>query len=352
MSDRDRQQPYGRSQQRSGAYRDEAHYRQQQPYQSQSDDHRQPGGDWQDDGRGDRSYRQSGYRFSGQGEPYREDYDSQEDWNMRRRSPRSGPREQVYHPRDFDASGGNDFGNFTSEDYGGRDFYNRDSPSGGMRSSESYRPSYGVSSWFRSDHDHDRSGDYSGWRDYGESRGFLQRAGDEVASWFGDDDASRRREMDKREMDTREDHRGRGPANYTRSDERIFEDANDHLTHDWTVDASNITVTVRDGEVTLDGTVDSRQAKRRAEDCVDGLSGVKHVQNNLRVQDRSAGAYRSGSTSGWRENGRSDAATQERDSEFSSGNDTTAANTTNGIGSSATAGVINASAPRSSDKPS
>jgi hypothetical protein len=88
-------------------------------------------------------------------------------------------------------------------------------------------------------------------------RGFLQKAGDEVASWFGDEDAARRREQD---------HRGRGPADYTRSDERIREDANDRLTEDWRVDASRISVTVQSGEVTLNGTVSRRpeQPARRA----------------------------------------------------------------------------------------
>jgi hypothetical protein len=119
--------------------------------------------------------------------------------------------------------------------------------------------------------------------DRDEGRGFWDRASDEVASWFGDEDAARRREQD---------HRGRGPSNYTRSDERIREDANDRLTDDWRVDASNVTVTVDKGEITLNGTVTSREAKRRAEDVVDSISGVKHVQNNLRVQETtSAGTY-------------------------------------------------------------
>jgi osmotically-inducible protein OsmY len=110
-------------------------------------------------------------------------------------------------------------------------------------------------------------------------RGFWDRASDEVASWFGDDEAARRREQD---------HRGRGPKDYIRSDERIRDDANDKLTDDWRVDASNITVSVKDGEITLNGTVTSREAKRRAEDVVDDISGVKHVQNNLRVQTATA----------------------------------------------------------------
>ncbi|EAR50853.1 probable osmotically inducible sensory protein [Oceanicola granulosus HTCC2516] len=106
-------------------------------------------------------------------------------------------------------------------------------------------------------------------------RDFFDKAGDEIASWFGDDDAERRREQD---------HRGRGPKGYVRSDARISEDVNDALTHDRLVDASEITVTVKDREVTLDGEVDSRQAKRRAEDCAEDCVGVEHVQNNLRVR--------------------------------------------------------------------
>lgn len=111
-------------------------------------------------------------------------------------------------------------------------------------------------------------------RDYdSDERGFLDRAGDEVLSWFGDRDARRRRELD---------HRGRGPKSYVRSDERIREDVNDRLTEDVWVDASEIEVSVAEGEVTLSGTVEDRRSKRRAEDVADDVTGVKHVQNNLR----------------------------------------------------------------------
>jgi hypothetical protein len=43
-------------------------------------------------------------------------------------------------------------------------------------------------------------------------------------------------------------------------------------------------VKVSNCEVTLSGTVESREAKRRAEDCADSVSGVRNVQNNLRIQ--------------------------------------------------------------------
>ena len=88
----------------------------------------------------------------------------------------------------------------------------------------------------------------------------------------------------QRQMGPKPHHRGRGPRGYVRSDERINEDVHDRLTEDWILDASDIAVSVSGGEVTMDGTVASRQDKRRAEDIVEGISGVTHVQNNLRVK--------------------------------------------------------------------
>jgi hypothetical protein len=91
-------------------------------------------------------------------------------------------------------------------------------------------------------------------------------------------------------------HRGRGPKDYKRSDERIREDINDRLTDDHALDASHITVSVKDGEATLTGNVDSKFAKRRAEDIADMAIGVKHVQNNLRVDTGSAMMPSAGTT--------------------------------------------------------
>ncbi|HVW54481.1 MAG TPA: BON domain-containing protein [Rhizobiaceae bacterium] len=113
-------------------------------------------------------------------------------------------------------------------------------------------------------------------------RDFWDRAGDEVSSWFGDEDAARRRRQDQ--------HRGRGPKNYTRSDERIEEDINDRLTDDWMLDATEIEVEVSGGDVTLSGNVDERSDKRRAEDIAESVSGVGNVQNNIRVKQRNWGS--------------------------------------------------------------
>lgn len=114
-----------------------------------------------------------------------------------------------------------------------------------------------------------------------QERGWWDKTTDEVSSWFGDDDAKRRRRMDEMREDN---HRGKGPKNYTRSSERIKEDVNDQLGDHWMLDASNVEVEVNGTEITLTGTVDSRENKRRAEDIADSVSGVTHVQNNLRVK--------------------------------------------------------------------
>lgn len=124
-----------------------------------------------------------------------------------------------------------------------------------------------------------------------EERGWWDRASDAVASWFGDEEAERRRRMDQQR-----EHRGRGPKGYRRSDERIKEDVNDRLSDDYYLDASDVEVMVSNTEVTLTGTVNSREDKRRAEDIAESVSGVSNVENRLRVKQGSYGTYSSPGT--------------------------------------------------------
>jgi osmotically-inducible protein OsmY len=213
-----------------------------------------------------------------------------------------------------------------------------------------------------------------------DERGFMDRAGDEVRSWFGDDDAERRRQLDDRDRyrervygqsgeygpgnyrsstdrewrdsgdrgyygdrsyygdrngfgdrsytadrgyygdrsayygdrsyrfgdrgvgnysgqqgypgsfrdrngfeAERQSFVGRGPKGYQRSDARINEDVCDRLCDSPDIDATNVDVRVNGGEVTLSGSVSSREEKRRAEDMIEHVSGVREVHNNLRV---------------------------------------------------------------------
>jgi hypothetical protein len=81
---------------------------------------------------------------------------------------------------------------------------------------------------------------------------------------------------------------GRGPRNYQRSDERIREEVNERLTDDPRIDASDIDVEVRSGEVILHGRVDERRDKRTAEEIVENLPGVKDVRNEIRVEQHPA----------------------------------------------------------------
>lgn len=141
-------------------------------------------------------------------------------------------------------------------------------------------PGYG-----RSGSGRDYHGDRYGYDDRRDGRGWWDRTSDEVSSWFGDEFAARRREEDRRRDEQEEHHRGKGPRGYTRSDDRIREDVSDRLADNPILDASEIDVSVSSGEVTLGGSVDSRYAKRLAEDLADDVLGVKNVQNNLRVRE-------------------------------------------------------------------
>jgi osmotically-inducible protein OsmY len=110
-----------------------------------------------------------------------------------------------------------------------------------------------------------------------EAGDFFRRAGERVVSWFGGDEA------DDRNRDRSRDYRGMGPKGYKRADERISDEAHERLTDDPWVDATNISISVSGGEITLAGTVETREGKHRAERCVEDISGVNHVQNNLRI---------------------------------------------------------------------
>jgi osmotically-inducible protein OsmY len=102
-------------------------------------------------------------------------------------------------------------------------------------------------------------------------------------------------------------HTGRGPQGYQRSNERIKEEVCEVLTRHGQVDASHINIRVENGEVTLEGTVETRREKRLAEEAVEHLSGVKDVHNQLRVgaqqgnggtQQETSAAHQAGLQSG------------------------------------------------------
>ncbi len=157
------------------------------------------------------------------------------------------------------------------------------------------RGEYGRGADYGRGYDYDR-GDW-GFRTRGregrereEGRGWWDRVTDEVSSWFGGGEDERRRGGQ---------YRGRGPRGYRRSDSRIEEDINDRLSDHPYLDASDIEVSVENGEVKLSGTVNSRHEKRLAEDLAEMVSGVTHVENRIRVNRGGWGtATGSGMTAG------------------------------------------------------
>lgn len=220
----------------------------------------------------------------------------------------------------------------------------------------------------------DKDTDYERWRRYGRDRGWLDKVSDEVRSWFGDEEAERRRMLDEREREREQGrsrergrdlgpeksrwdmyrrpqhdfdqaygpafrshygpmwergygsfeqeryrdmgygvhepysqqsspwqeersrqyvpqtfasrysgHYGRGPRLYRRSDERIKDEICERLYRSSLIDASEIDIDIKEGEVTLNGNVESREEKRFAEDVAEDVFGVTDVHNNIRV---------------------------------------------------------------------
>jgi hypothetical protein len=77
---------------------------------------------------------------------------------------------------------------------------------------------------------------------------------------------------------------GQAPKNAARPDARILEDVADALTYRGDLDATDIEVLVKDGEVTLEGTVTDRRSKHIAEEVSEGIVGVRDVHNRLTIR--------------------------------------------------------------------
>ncbi|WII72446.1 BON domain-containing protein [Bdellovibrio sp. 22V] len=115
-----------------------------------------------------------------------------------------------------------------------------------------------------------------------QSRGYQQDYGsrDRYSSMYEESQSPERYSQSERS----EQFTGKGPKNFKRSDERIKDEVCEMLTRDADIDASEIDVDVKEGVVTLTGTVPDRRMKHLAEDCSERCYGVRDVTNQLRVQ--------------------------------------------------------------------
>lgn len=230
-------------------------------------------------GRGYREQEERGYRDRGEGE-LRAQFGN-EDYEGQRQQGRydQGDRYGNYGNRERNSSGSSRGDYEQSGSRSGRDF--GQSNQGGSRG-------------YTGGQEYNRGAEEN-WTDFGGGRGYGgERSGErnrrEEMGGYGE---SGHRENDF--WSVRGPYTGHGPQGYKRSDERITEDVNERLTQHGHLDASMIQVKVKDGEVTLTGSVPDRQAKRMAEDIAESCSGVKEVQNQLRVNKENQ-------TSGTRQN--------------------------------------------------
>jgi hypothetical protein len=177
-----------------------------------------------------------------------------------------GRQPKDYHPENSNGSGPNPYGSYGQGGYGVGNY------TSGSYSNGSQRNVHGFEKNQRSDQAV-TYGDSS-------SRGFA-------GSYDQSSDNPYTSSLKYGTQSPEVSHAGKGPKGYRRSDERIKEDANEHLTHDHHVDAGEIEVSVENGVITLSGTVEDRQMKRMAEDCVEGINGVIDVKNDLKVESKS-----------------------------------------------------------------
>jgi hypothetical protein len=164
-------------------------------------------------------------------------------------------------------------------------------PTGGMRSDyEGPRgyPTAGMRADNRYEDRPRRGRSYGGDQSPNYSRGDLGYAREGAFYQDLDEPAARRG------WDRTGPFSGMGPKNYRRSDASILEEACERLTRHGRVDARDIELDVKDGNVTLRGSVPQRPMKRLAEDAVEAISGVQEVFNELRLrtQDEQHGGLR------------------------------------------------------------
>ena len=266
---------------------------------------RQMSGEWRDEGRGGRD---QGEEYSASERDYRgrdQGYGAEHGWS---------PGSEYYNERSQSYRGGEDYGRYGQERSGRAGYGEISQSSGGYGSGagrnwrdedRNYGGDYGNRGSGSSVYGRYYGGGASAYTGSGYGRSYGRGAGEAYGEGgYGRDIEQGRRgamgyggyggmggaetgsgggSMRTWGQGSEGQHRGKGPRGYRRSDERIREEVCDCLTDDPRIDASNLEVTVKDCEVTLSGSVNSREEKRRAEDLIERLSGVKDVTNNLRV---------------------------------------------------------------------
>ena len=284
-------------------------------------------------------YNNSEYASRNSGSIDRSDYRNQDrpwsDVDQNGRNPnwdRNAPDSSRYENRyenegsygsQVERNGGRNGNYGNPNDYG--DNPNRNYSAQGMRDPRYGNPGFsdrqrqGSNGGSSDNYERGNYGNYADYRSSGTrfSEGTQGRYGSHTEGWNNNEDSNLDRSLGRRDNydSGQNSHRGKGPKNYKRSDSRIQEDINDALTDHHNVDASDIEVEVKDGVAILSGTVDNRDAKRRAENAIDYISGVHNVENRIHVKSDSRS---SSSSSNGNSHMRSQSDSDRRESEYTS----------------------------------
>lgn len=193
------------------------------------------------------------------------DFDADDAWGNRREFSRS--------PYDRDP-----------ESFGEESHWGRRNEAYGFGSPADYEGRYRGSDIRRSNISRDWQNRDNQYRSYPQDRSWHNR------EWRSDEHRFTDRghnDRDESLWDSVKSFFGKGPKGYQRSDERVREEVCETLARHPEIDASEMEVNVKDGVVTLSGSVDNRWMKRRAEDTIENVYGVKDVRNELRVSPSS-----------------------------------------------------------------
>jgi osmotically-inducible protein OsmY len=265
--------------------------------------------DWNDRDRGyegDRSYAGSGYAeetgYRREGRNERDDSGAQQrGYPYQGSGPGRGRGAQS-----FDYNRGDDYGREQQDSYSewvgtrGRDeaddgggYYGTGHQGGGFGtaagsraiSRSPYEPtSSGIDFYGRST---DRGAD-SRWQSQGQ-RGGRDYGGERGGSGYGgQSDYGSQRYGTESYGGRQQSFRGRGPKGYQRSDERLKELVCETLMEDPDIDAGEVSIEVSGGVVTLTGTAEDRRTKYLIEEAAESVSGVKDINNQLRLRAQSS----------------------------------------------------------------
>lgn len=203
----------------------------------------------------------------GSGQDYRQNYRSHG-------SPSSGDDNQRHSQRAQQSAEREGRNNFGSSRYGGSDYGSNDYENSENRYSTPYSDASSNrvtgSNWNRTT----GSGEWASRENAGSlGEAYNRSSGQAYDQVYG--------------RQASDSYRGKGPKDYKRSDDRLKEIACELLMDAPHIDATDITVEAKNGEITLKGTVLDRRAKHAAEDLLESRAGVSEIHNQLRIQSRS-----------------------------------------------------------------